>query len=175
MDLSLLGIYLNDHLAGATAGVELARRTWRENEDHPVGLSFIQLVPELAEDRAQLRRVMQALGVPEDGLKQRAALVMERVGRLKLNGRLVRYSPLSRLHELEALEVATQGRLSLWRLLQVLAGDDVRLRGFDFRARAERARAQQAELERLRLLAAREAFMAERSEALPAEGEAQGA
>jgi hypothetical protein len=159
VDLALLKIYLNDHLAGAHAGLELARRTWRENEDHPVGHYFSQLVPELAEDRATLRRVMDALGVAPDVFKQRAAWVMERVGRLKLNGRLVRYSPLSRLHELEGLVVATQGRLSLWRLLRRLAREDLRLDAFDFDALVERAQAQQATLERLRIAAAREAFV----------------
>jgi hypothetical protein len=159
VDLALLKIYLNDHLAGATTGVELARRTGRENEGHPVGLYFIQFVPELAEDRATLRRVMDALGVEPEGFKQRAARVLERVGRLKLNGRLLRYSPLSRLHELEGLVVATQGRLSLWRLLRMLAREDLRLQGFDFEALIARAQAQQAALERLRIAAAREAFV----------------
>jgi hypothetical protein len=173
VDVGLLGIYLNDHLAGATTGVELARRTWRANEDHPVGQYFIRFVPELTEDRAVLRRVMESLGVAPDGLKQRAALVLERVGRLKLNGRLVRYSPLSRLHELEALVVATQGRLALWRLLRTLARDDVRLRGFDFDVLVTRAEAQQEALEQLRLTAAHEAFLAER--ATHADGSASGA
>ncbi len=159
MDLALLKIYLNDHYAGATSGVDLARRTWRENEDHPVGLYFVQFVPELAEDRDTLRRVMDALGVERDGLKERAARLLERAARLKLNGRLLRYSPLSRLHELEGLVVATQGRLALWRLLRTLAREDVRLTGFDFEALVRRAQAQQAALERLRIAAAREAFV----------------
>lgn len=159
MDLPLLKIYLNDHLAGATSGVELARRVLRENADHPVGLYFAQLVPELAEDRSTLRRVMDALGAAPDGVKLRAAWLLERVGRLKLNGRLLRYSPLSRLHELEGLVVASQGRLSLWRLLRTLAREDLRLHGFDFDALIARTQAQQAALERLRIAAAREAFV----------------
>jgi hypothetical protein len=167
MDLGLLGIYLNDHLAGSLAGLELARRTLRENEEHPVGLYLVHFVPELAEDRTTLRRVMEALAVPPDGLKERVAQLGERVGRLKLNGRLVSYSPLSRLHELEALVVATQGRLSLWRLLHALAREDVRLCDFDFEALIARAEAQQQALESLRLAAAREAFAAPRVEPQP--------
>lgn len=165
MDLGLLGIYLNDHLAGSLAGLELARRTLRENEEHPAGLYLVRFVPELAEDRLLLRRVMEALAVEPDGLKERMALLGERVGRLKLNGRLVSYSPLSRLHELEGLVVATQGRLSLWRLLRGLAGEDVRLSDFDFEALIRRAEAQQQALEALRMAAAREAFAAPRVEA----------
>ena len=32
-EASMLGIYLNDHLAGATAGTELAHRTARSHRD----------------------------------------------------------------------------------------------------------------------------------------------
>ena len=32
-----LAIYLNDHLAGSTAGVELARRTAHENDGSELG------------------------------------------------------------------------------------------------------------------------------------------
>jgi hypothetical protein len=44
VDVKLLGIYLNDHLAGSNVGLELARRALRENRDNAVGrylLSFV--------------------------------------------------------------------------------------------------------------------------------------
>ena len=44
MNIDLLKIYLNDHLAGATAGVELARRTLRENKGNAVGQYFQALM-----------------------------------------------------------------------------------------------------------------------------------
>jgi hypothetical protein len=42
------------------------------------------------------------------------------VGRLKLNGRLLGYSPLSRLVELETLALGVHGKLALWRSLEQL-------------------------------------------------------
>ncbi len=33
----LLGIYLNDHLAGSTVGVELVRRSLKQNEGSELG------------------------------------------------------------------------------------------------------------------------------------------
>jgi hypothetical protein len=158
MDTKLLGIYLNDHLAGARAGLELAHRTERENRHNTVGDYLASLIAELEQDRDTLLQVMQALGVSRSAVKQGAALVGERLGRLKLNGRLLRYSPLSRVEELEALCLGGEGRLGLWRTLRRLARTEARLRAFDFDAHIARVEAQHMALERLRLQAVDTAF-----------------
>ncbi len=62
----LLGIYLNDHLAGATGGAELARRVARRGGD-PDGGALQRFAAEVAQDRAALLEVMAALGVPVRG------------------------------------------------------------------------------------------------------------
>jgi hypothetical protein len=110
------------------------------------------------EDRASLELVRRALGLPRDFLKEGAALVAERVGRLKLNGRLLRYSPLSRLVELEALCTAVQGKQALWRALRRLSRTEPRLQDFDFDVLIARAESQLKGLERLRVQAADTAF-----------------
>ena len=58
---------------------------------------------DLRDDEASLRRIVRHHGLPENRLKQAAARIGELVGRLKANGELRRYSPLSRLLELELL------------------------------------------------------------------------
>lgn len=158
MNTKLLGIYLNDHLAGSRGGLEMARRAERENRDNPVGGYLASLIPELEEDRGALEQVMRALGVSRDYLKEGVALVAERVGRLKLNGRLLRYSPLSRVVELESLCVAVQGKQALWRALRRLARTELRLQDFDFDVLLARAETQFKGLERLRVQAADTAF-----------------
>jgi hypothetical protein len=51
----LLAIYLNDHLAGATVGVELTRRAARENTGSELGVFLREvLLPEIREDRQTL-------------------------------------------------------------------------------------------------------------------------
>jgi hypothetical protein len=159
VNLDLLRIYLNDHLAGSMVGLELARRTKAENAGNPVGEYYAELVPELREDRATLIGVMAALGLKRDAVKQGAAWVGEKLGRLKLNGRLTGYSPLSRVVELEGLCLGTEGRLSLWRTLRRLARKDERLGRFDFTALITRTEYQRRTLERLRQQAADEAFL----------------
>jgi hypothetical protein len=116
-----LGIYLNDHLSGATLAVELARRAQRSNEGTSYGDFLERLSAEIEEDRAELEVLMSRLGVGKDRLKLGAAWAAEKVGRLKLNGKLRGYAPLSRVVELEGLMAGVEGKLALWRGLRELA------------------------------------------------------
>ena len=150
-----LAIYLNDHLAGSVVGTELAKRTLRENRGSSFGEFLEWLLGQILEDRATLERLMAELGVPESRLKRALALTFERVGRLKLNGQLTGYSPLSQLVELEGLALGVTGKRALWLALQEVAATEPRLREFDFDELRRRAEEQLAGLERLRIEAAR--------------------
>jgi hypothetical protein len=140
----LLPIYLNDHLAGATAGRELAWRVAGENRGNEFGDFLTDLATQIDEDRAQLKDVMARLDVSEDKLKVGAGWVAEKVGRLKLNGRLTDYSPLSRVLELEGLAAGVRGKLALWRLLALAAPNEPRIADIGFVHLIERAEAQLA-------------------------------
>ncbi len=158
MNVALLKIYLNDHLAGSMVGVELARRAKSENAGNAVGEYLETFERELLEDRSILQSVILALGLERDVVKQGLAWLGEKLGRLKLNGRLTSYSPLSRVMELEGLCMGTEGRLSMWRSLRRLARKDERLGRFDFSALITRAEQQRRILERLRQQSSDEAF-----------------
>jgi hypothetical protein len=155
-----LAIYLNDHLAGSVVGTELVKRALRENRGSSFGEFLEWLLGQILEDRATLERLMAELGVSESRLKRALALALERVGRLKLNGQLTGYSPLSRLVELEGLVLGVTGKRALWIALQEIAGTEPRLREFDFDELRLRAEEQLAGLQRLRIEAARLAFAA---------------
>lgn len=154
----LLGIYLNDHLAGATSGLELARRCRSENPDTDLGRYLDGFIDELTEDRLLLGTVMEKLGVAANPAKVLAGWTLEKVGRLKRNGRLVSYSPLSRLEELEGLVLGVEGKLSLWRTLKRLRGRNPSLAEIDLAPAIARGQRQRAALEKLRQAAAVEAF-----------------
>ena len=155
----LLAIYLSDHLAGATAGVELARRARASNRNAKLGAALAEVCAEIEVDRATLERVMEQLEVKRSGAKVAAAWAAEKLGRLKLNGRLTGYSPLSRLVELEMLHIGITGKIQLWQALEETQG--ARLSQFNLPGLIERAETQRAAVERLRLDAAREAFAEE--------------
>jgi hypothetical protein len=149
----LLAIYLNDHLAGATGGVELARRLRASNEDDPeFGPELAEICAEIEADRETLVAIMDRLDVGPSRVKPLAAVLAERLGRLKLNGRLWGYSPLSRLDELELLQLGVTGKRRLWRALEHTHSGE--LSGFDLGALAERATGQLRRLEALHLKAA---------------------
>jgi hypothetical protein len=124
---SMLGIYLNDHLAGATAGTELARRIARSHRGQPNGGALRRLAAEVAQDRATLLDIMAALGIKVRRYKAGAAWIGEKAGRLKFNGRLLARSPLSSLEELEMLRLGVEGKAAGWRTLRTLADTDTRL------------------------------------------------
>ena len=159
MNEKLRAIYLNDHLAGATGGLELARRAAGSNPEGELGRFLEGLATEIEEDRDSLRSAMEALGVREDPFKRTAAWGAEKLGRLKLNGQILGYSPLSRLVELEGLHVGISGKLSLWQVLEATSAGE--LPDTDLSALIARAQRQLADLEPYRIAAAREAFETE--------------
>lgn len=128
----LLPIYLNDHLAAATAGVDLAKRAAGSNDGTEFGEFLHDFAAEAEADRNQLEDIISRLGVKRDELKVGAGWLAEKLGRLKLNGRLLEYSPLSRVIELEGLIAGTHARQSLWRTLAALAPDEPRIADIDF-------------------------------------------
>ncbi len=154
----LLEIYLADHAAAATAGAALARRTAQSNSTNEYGDFLSGLSDAIEEDRRSLQQIIAQLGFRESRSKEAVAWLGEKVARLKLNGRLRKYSPLSRVLELEALSVGVAGKLALWESLLAQPGVGERLSGPDLAVLADRARQQRAKVEQHRLQAAREAF-----------------
>lgn len=150
----VLGIYLNDHLAGATAGTELAHRVARTHRAHGPDGQLKRLAVEIAQDRAALIGMMKALGVPVRSYKVFAAWAGEKAGRVKFNGRLLARSPLSDLEELELLRLGVEGKAAGWRTLRALADADMRLDPEQLDELMSRARRQADQLEELRVRAA---------------------
>src|SRR5688572_32120095 len=83
----MLGIYLNDHLAGSTGGLELARRTAGAHRGTEAGTTLTRLAKEIKEDREAQQAIMAALEVPVRQDEVAAAWAAEKVCRPKLTGR----------------------------------------------------------------------------------------
>jgi hypothetical protein len=153
---SMLQTYLQDHHAGSTAGLELARRTARANEGTEYGPELLSVADEIAEDRETLERVMEHFDVSPNRIKDGGAWALEKVGRLKPNNSILSYSPLSRVVELEGLVTGVTGKLALWEALRASIGEGVA--GVEFAPLSARAEAQRERLDALRRRAAVEAF-----------------
>jgi hypothetical protein len=150
----LLGIYLNDHLAGATGGTELAHRMAEWHPDPGQRATLQRLAADIAQDRRALLDLMAVLGLPVRHYKLRAAWAAEKAARLKLNGSLLGRSPLSNLEELEMLRLGVEGKAAGWRTLRELAKADGRLKPDTLDELIGRAREQARLLEELRVQAA---------------------
>jgi hypothetical protein len=157
VDDKMLGIYLNDHLAGSVVGSSLARRTARKNEGNYYGTQVAEIAEEIEEDKRALRRVMETAGVRRKQTRLAMAWLVEKAMRMKPNGRLGRYSPLSRVLELEELTMGITGKLELWRSMDAVR-DGSSLADVDFTRLIERAEDQRDRVEDLRVRAAREAL-----------------
>ena len=142
----LLEIYLQDHRAGAEAGVRLAERCRDHAPDARTKTELSSLVDEIDEDRRTLATMMAGLDIDPSTVKQLAGLAAERLGRLKLNGRVVRTSPLSVLVEIEGLIAAVSMKRELWATLGTLAArgpqHDTELEALIARAHDQRIRLQ---------------------------------
>jgi hypothetical protein len=155
-----LKIYLEDHYAGATAGLELARRTAGANSGTAYGDVLARIALEIEEDRDSLRAIMTTLGVGPDRFKVAGAWAGEKAGRLKLNGHLTGYSPQSRVIEFEGLLIGVTGKRCLWAALRHVAPQEPKLDVEDLDGLILRADRQIADLEEQRLKAVAEAVAA---------------
>ncbi len=153
-----LGRYLNDHLLGATGGLELFRRVTRSHRGTAEAAELEQLTGEIEQDRTSLLEIMRALGVPVRSYEVWLGWTAEKVGRLKPNGGLLRRVPLSSVIELEAMTLGVAGKAAGWRVLRAVADRDGRLDAGQLDILLERAARQQETLEGLRMAAAAEVF-----------------
>lgn len=151
-----LASYLNDHLAGSAAALDLLQRMRDANEGNEVGETVADLHEAIKQDGAALETIMETLDVDVSSLRRAGGRAVEKVSRVKLDEWATGDRDLSLLLETEALALGIEGKMAGWcSLKQLPAGrlDDVDLDGLIGRARQQRAT-----VEELRLAAARAAF-----------------
>jgi hypothetical protein len=155
----LLGIYMTDHLALGYFARELARRAQRTHDGSALGDALTRVAEDgIAQDIALYEEIMRRLGFSPRSPKLMLAIVAERLGRAKPNGRVRRRSPLSSFEELDFLIMAIEGKVVLWENLRDLAGLRERLPDVDFDRLVDRAHDQRAQLEPFRTQAGRAAL-----------------
>jgi hypothetical protein len=158
MEHDALNTYLNDHLAGATLGVDHARQLEEAFAGTDFGIEMSRLAQEIEEDRETLIGLMERLDAPRDPVKKATAWVAEKAGRLKFSGLTSRDRELGSYLALETMSLGVAGKLSLWTALAEVAPEYPQIAAMDLARLIERARGQRAALERERLVAARRAL-----------------
>ena len=100
---------------------------------------------------------MSELGIRASWPKNATAWIMERVSRLKPNGRMHGDTSLLRMHELETLSLGIAGKQALWEALRV-APESAAIANLDLDDLHERARSQRERVEMERIAVARVAL-----------------
>jgi hypothetical protein len=153
-----LGIYLNDHLAGATFGSDLARQIHEHNEGTPLGRLMGSLATEIEEDRQTLIELMELLGTSKNPVKQATTWMAEKMSRPKFSGLAADDPGPGTFLGLETLALGVAGKMSLWIALKTVADDYPALETAQLDRLIERAAAQRGVLERERVGAGRQAL-----------------
>ena len=151
-----LASYLNDHLAGSAAALDLLQRMRDANEGNEVGETVADLHEAIKQDGAALETIMETLDVDVSSLRRAGGRAVEKVSRVKLDEWATGDRDLSLLLETEALALGIEGKMAGWCALKQLPASP--LNDVDQDGLIGRARQQRATVEELRLTAARAAF-----------------
>lgn len=145
-----LHIYLNDHLAGATAGVELVR-TAAENHDGDLGEFFTELADGISADFNTLTSLIDQLNAHASGAKEAFAKVGAEISASKFSGESIDDPAFGTFLTLETLSIGVEGKACMWKALKVVEGDYRELSALDIDALIEKAQSQRDAIEGKRL------------------------
>jgi hypothetical protein len=141
--------YLNDHLGGAQIAIELLEAMREQHDDEKFREFANTLLPEIQADDQTLRSIAEKVGHGSSAVKKAGGWLLEKFARLKLGH--TGSTNFELFESLELLALGIQGKLCLWKALQVASGSDSRLREYDFAELVSRAEQQYDNVEAQRL------------------------
>jgi len=161
IDRALLNLYLSDHLTGASAGAARISRMAADFVDTPVFATLSSLDEEIRAESRFLQQLIHDLGMRQLRHRQAVAVVGERIGRLKSNGRAFSRSPMTLMLEVELMRSAVVGKRGGWQTLADNA-EDLGLDPEVFHDLAAKALRQHEQLDHVHAYARNRAFRVDR-------------
>ena len=152
-----LATYLNDHLAGSVAALELLEYLEKTQTGKAMGRFVPELRADIAADRRELEALMARLHIAASPSRA-AARLAERMTEIKLRLDDPAGAALRLLEILEGLSVGIEGKRLLWRALAAVAEDAPALRLTDYGCLEQRAQEQRQRVEMARLETAKTAL-----------------
>jgi hypothetical protein len=153
-----LTTYLNDHLAGSVAAVELLDYLIKLQPGSAVERELAAVRAEVEEDQKTLQSLLREVGGKESPVRKAAAWLTEKLGQAKLRLDDPGNGELRVLEALEALTLGIQGKAALWRALAAASAQLPQLQQLDLAALEQRALKQSQRIDSLRLRAAPKAL-----------------
>jgi len=151
-----LTAYLNDHLAGSVAALELIDDLINASDDVSLKQFLASLKREIESDQKDLEQLIEGAGESEGVVRKAAAWVGEKTARAKFKIAGEDFGGLGLVQALEMLALGIRGKELLWR--SVAVSNRPTARDFDLAKLERRAVEQQKRVEEKRLEAAKAAF-----------------
>ena len=151
-----LDVYLTDHLAGATAGVNLAQTAAQEHRADEHGAFFGEIASEIKADYDELERLIDDIGTDRSATKTAAAEIGSKMMAPKFTGG--DDDDLNAFVSLETLSIGVEGKLCMWKALRLVQDSNATLQSFELDELIERAQSQRDRLEAKRLEVAPQAL-----------------
>jgi hypothetical protein len=146
-----LAKYLNDHLAGSTAAINLLQHLERTRQGKDMHWFLVTLRGDVVADRVSLEGVMERAQVKKHRRRTTAAWLIEKLTRLKLRAGSNGDGALEFLEGLELVQVGIEGKRELWRALAATSEQMPVLKGIDFGQLIQRADEQHERVEGVRI------------------------
>ena len=153
-----LSTYLNDHLAGSVVALELLEHLEQDGAGTEQTSILAGIHADIAADRQELEAFMAQLRITVSAPRKATGWLVEKLSELKLHLDDAGDGALRRLEALETISLGIAGKEALWHALAAAAEEAPELNGPDYARLGQRAEAQRAVVESLRLHAAKEAF-----------------
>ena len=131
--------YLNDHLAGSVAAIELIDNLISSHPQDRFGKFFRDLRNEIHADQEKLRELIQKVGAEESAIRKAGAWLAEKFGRAKFGDT---DESVELLEAIEGLALGITGKRLLWRSLATISANVPELQGTDFNVLEGRAQDQ---------------------------------
>jgi hypothetical protein len=160
MTTQALSTYLNDHLAGAAAAVELLDHLLELHRGSDRRTFYETVQAEIIEDQKALQGLVSRISGRESQVRKAAAWFSEKLAQAKLALDDRSGGQFRTFEALEALTLGIQGKLLLWKALNEAARLNPALQGMDFVGLQKRAQEQYARVDQERLQVARLALEA---------------
>jgi hypothetical protein len=145
MAYSALDTYLNDHIAGATAGTNLAKIAAEEHQTDAHGPFFSEIYSDISKDFGTLKDLATALGVEESAGKGALAEIGSKMMAPKFTAG--EDDELNAFVTLETLSIGIEGKVCMWKALKTVENEYAGFENFDIDALLARAEEQRAKIE----------------------------
>ena len=153
--------YLNDHMAGAVAALEVLEHVIEQHATHPASPKLQLVKADIEADRRELELLVEHLGERESVARKTVGWLAERAVRMKLRADDPGDGALRLFESVEMISLGIEGKLGLWRTLASLRDGIRELNTVDFERLIRRAQEQREVLEQIRYEVARAAFITE--------------